>query len=256
MPQAISSRNLISHLAETVRKTPLNSDPFSHIQIDEVFPLAFYEEIMAAMPETRFYGELQHNDAKLPNGRSARRKLELSPAHLRRLPAAQRDLWTSVAEAFQSPEMEAAYREKFEGALRERFPGGLNQVQLHPIPLLIRDLGGYKISIHCDSFRKAVTTQYYLPSNRSQIHLGTSFHAQGNGGPIKIKTLEFAPNTGYAFAVTANSWHSVEKMTSADGERNSLMLIYYIDQGPVGELLNSMKRLALDARVLCTPRHD
>jgi hypothetical protein len=257
MPHSFSSKEIAEHIAGTVRKTPLGTSPFSHVLMDEFFPPEFYEQIMANMPETRFYGELQHEDARLANGRSARRKLELRPAHLRRLPDAQRKFWTAITEALLSPELEAAYREKFGASLMQagRFPEGFDKVKLHPAPMLIRDLGGYKISVHCDSFRKAVTTQYYLPSTRSQVHLGTTFHTRDmeTGEFIKVKSLEFAPNHGYAFAVTADSWHSVEQMTSADGERNSIMLIYYIDQGPVGELYNSAKRFGLDVRVLCAP---
>jgi hypothetical protein len=257
MPHTFSSKEIAAHLAESVRKTPLGTSPFSHMIMDEFFPPALYEQMMANMPETRFYGELQHEDARLPNGRSARRKLELRPAHLSRLPDAQRKFWTAITEALLSPELEAAYREKFGASLMQagRFPEGFDKIKLHPAPMLIRDLGGYKISVHCDSFRKAVTTQYYLPSTRSQIHLGTTFHTRDmeTGEFIKVKSLEFAPNHGYAFAVEAHSWHSVEQMTSADGERNSIMLIYYIDQGPVGELCNSAKRFGLDLRVLCAP---
>ncbi len=255
MTTTFSSKEIAAHLAESVRKTPLGTSPFSHIIMDEFFPPALYGQIIANMPETRFYGELQHEDARLPNGRSARRKLELRPAHLSRLPDAQRKFWTAITEALLSPELEAAYREKFGESLLQagRFPEGFDKIKLHPAPMLIRDLGGYKISVHCDSFRKAVTTQYYLPSNLSQVHLGTTFHTKdkATGAFTKVKSLKFAPKHGYAFAVTADSWHSVEQMTSADGERNSIMLIYYIDQGPVGEFFNSAKRLGLDLRVLC-----
>jgi hypothetical protein len=115
--------------------------------------------------------------------------------------------------------------------------------------MLLRDLGGYKISIHCDSFRKAITTQYYLPRDESQLHLGTTFHEKRRDGTFEeVTTLEFAPNTGYAFPVVADSWHSVRQMNQDDGERNSLMLIYYVDQGWLGENINRAKRFAEDVR--------
>src|SRR5438046_2285673 len=79
-------------------------------------------------------------------------------------------------------------------------------IKFHAIPILLRDLGGYKISIHCDSPRKAITTQYYLPADESQLHLGTTFHMQDECGFTKVRTLRFAPNTGYAFPVTDQSW--------------------------------------------------
>jgi len=251
MPDAVSAGEILNHLMETVRRTPLTPEPFGHLRLDAVFPPQCYAQIVANLPDTRYYGELNHSDARLPDGRSARRKLELRPAHLRRLPEPQRKIWGRIASALNAPELEAAYKERFATFLEERFQKKARDVRLHPAAMLLRDLGGYRISIHCDSFRKAITTQYYLPRDASQVHLGTTLHEKKpNGEFAEVKTLEFAPNTGYGFAVVADSWHSVRRMKSEDGERNSLMLIYYADQGWLGETFNRAKRFAQDLRAL------
>ena len=249
MSDSVSSEQVLNHLIKRVREVPLMADPFHHLRFETAFPLDCYAEIIANLPETRFYGELKHSDALLPNGRSARRKLELRPAHLRKLPGRQRKIWSAVASAFNAPELEAAYRERFSDALERRFHGSLRNLKLHPAAMLLRDLGGYKISIHCDTFRKAITTQYYLPRDASQLHLGTTLHKkEPEGGFTEATTLEFNPNSGYAFPVVAESWHSVRQMENDDGERNSLMLIYYVDQGWLGETVNRVKRFAQDLR--------
>jgi hypothetical protein len=249
MPDALSSEEILDHLLKAVRTAPLTGEPFDHLRLDEVFPPGCYAKIITNLPETRYYGELHHNDARLPNGRSARRKLELRPAHLRKLPEPQRKIWSAVASAFNAPELEAAYKERFSAALEQRFQRSARDLKLHPAGMLLRDLGGYKISIHCDTFRKAITTQYYLPRDASQLHLGTIFHEKNDDGTlVEVKTLEFAPNSGYGFPVVAESWHSVRQMSDDDGERNSLMLIYYADQGWLGESVNRAKRLAQDMR--------
>ena len=41
-------------------------------------------------------------------------------------------------------------------------------------------------------------------------------------------------------------------MKNEDGERNSLMLTYYADQGWLGESVNRAKRLAQDVRCVLT----
>ena len=81
---------------------------------------------------------------------------------------------------------------------------------------------------------------------------GTVLHTKDrvSGEFQKIRSLEFLPNTGYAFPVTAESWHSVEQMNDSDGERNSLMLIYYVRQGALGEAFVSLKRFLHDARYM------
>lgn len=221
-----------------------------------VFPDGVYEDLVNNLPETRFYGEIRHEDAILPDGTSARRKLELRPARLRRLPTRQREVLSAVASAFSSPVVEAAFRSAFRESLAKRFKDP-DAVKFKPAVMLLRDLGGYKISVHTDSFRKAITTQYYLPTDDSQIHLGTSLHTGEGEGHSKFKTLEFLPNTGYAFPVSSESWHSVKKMDSADRPRNSLMVIYYVHQGMVGEFINALKQLAQDLLTLCpSPRQE
>ena len=249
------ANDLRDHLVANVCSASLVTEPFDHLHLEPVFPPDFYPEMMANLPSTRYYGELNHRDARLPNGTSARRKLELRPAQLQRLPEPQRRLWSAVTAALTAPELEAAYRERFASALEQRFKVPPGRLQVHAAAMLLRDLGGYNISVHCDSFRKAITTQYYLPENESQLHLGTSFHNKNIDGTFaEAKTLEFAPNSGYAFPVVADSWHSVRQMKQADGERNSLMLIYYVDQGWLGENINRAKRFAEDMRyVLMRP---
>jgi hypothetical protein len=255
MSDAVSTRKILDHLIGVVRNAKLLTEPFGYLQFDSVFPPDDYAEIVANLPDTRYYGELHHSDALLPNGRSARRKLELRPAHLRKLPEPQRRIWTSIAAAFASSELEAAYKERFSAVLEARFQKPSRGLKLHPAAILLRDLGGYKISVHCDTSRKAITTQYYLPSDRSQLHLGTVFHEKKHdGGFVEAKTLEFAPNSGYAFAVVPDSWHSVRQMTNEDGVRDSLMLIYYLDQGWIGETVNHAKRFAQDLQ--CTLRRQ
>ena len=241
---------IAGHVASAIRSTNVDAVPFQHLELQGVFPPDFYREMLENLPETRQYGELQHADARLPNGRSARRKLELRAPRLRHLPARQREIWTAVSCALLSEEVRAAYCEKFATALDARFQGPHRAIKLHPAAMLLRDLGGYKISIHTDSPRKAITTQYYLPKSDSQTNLGTTFHSKMDGGFQEVRRMDFAPNTGYAFPVTADSWHGVGQMRDSDGERNTIMLIYYIDQGIVGELVNRAKQFAQDLLAL------
>ncbi|MCE9543521.1 MAG: DUF3876 domain-containing protein [Verrucomicrobia bacterium] len=239
------AKKIKDQLVSVVRSTPLKTLPFEHLEISKVFPDGVYDNLDKNLPETRFYGEIRHKDAILPDGTSARRKLELRPARLRSLPAQQREVLSAIASAFSSSEVEAAFRIAFRDSLNKRF-GDPETVKFKPAVMLLRDLGGYKISVHTDTFRKAITTQYYLPSDDSQIHLGTSLHAGEGEKYSKFKTLDFLPNTGYAFPVSPESWHSVQKMDSSDRPRNSLMVIYYVHQGMLGEFINALKQLAQD----------
>ena len=128
--------------------------------------------------------------------------------------------------------------------LERRFGRSIDTLSFYPVPMLLRDLRGYRIGIHGDAMRKAITVQLYLPRDDRQAHLGTLFH-EGRDGEAAQRTraLAFRPATGYAFPVMRHqSWHSVAQTTDADGERNSLMLTYYVQQGALDWLAQRLQR--------------
>ncbi len=231
-----------AHLAATVAVTPLDTDPFDHQVLRGVFPDTLYPQLLAMLPADRWYRELKHSDASLPDGRSARLQFPLVASNIARLPAAQRAFWTSIAAALKSAEVEAAYKDRFAAALERVSGRRLGAIRLRPYATLFRDLGGYKISIHPDSPRKAMTTQFYLPRDTSQAHLGTLFHRRGADGRFEqAKAMQFVPNSGYAFAVSPSSWHSVNPMRDGDLPRDSLMIIVNHDRGALIEGLRTLR---------------
>lgn len=230
------TERLARHLAGVVDRTPLDTVPFDHLVLDGPFPSDDYAALLAALPADSFYRELAHYDARLPDGRSARLQFPLVAANVRRLPARQRAFWEAVAHGVTDARVVAAFRRRFAGTLSAVTGRPAESIRLRPYATLFRDLGGYRISIHPDSPRKAITTQFYLPADESQLHLGTLFHSRAPDGTFDlVRAMRFAPNTGYGFAVTPSSFHSVSPMGPDDRPRNSLMVIVSYDRGPLVE---------------------
>lgn len=230
------------YLSERIRDTPLNTRPFGHLELVSPFDPALYPEILDNLPDSEMYRELRHNDALLPDGRSARLKFDLLPANIDRLPGSQKTFWHEMARQMKSSLVSSAYAHKFEDALKRAKGRPIEKIKINPFPVLFRDIAGYKITIHPDSARKAITTQFYLPGDESQTHLGTLFHERRPDGSFSEgKAMPFAPNSGYAFGVTPDSWHSVRPIRPGDKPRNSLMIIYYYDRGWVYETLKSTR---------------
>jgi hypothetical protein len=168
----------------------------------------------------------------------------LFPEHIMLLPADQRALWLDVSRALCARVLQDAFKQKFRAPLERRFGRSIDRLSFYPVPILLRDFPGYRIGIHGDSLSKAITAQFYLPRDDSQAHLGTVLH-QARSGPGVDRTtrLPFRPATGYAFPVVYHeSWHSVVQTGPADGERNSLMLTYYVQQQPHDWLAERLKR--------------
>ena len=226
---------------------PLQTKPFEHIYLRDLFTPAYYARLLAMLPATRLYRELRHRDAIRADGRSARRKFYLFPEHIMLLPAPQRAFWLSLSRQLRSRELQAAFKQRFQGALERRFGKPIGALSFYPVPILLRDLGGYRIGIHGDSLSKAITVQFYLPGDESQAHIGTCLHAGRDGeAAARIVRLPFLPASGYAFPVMRHeSWHSVAQTSEEDGERNSLMLTYYVQERAVDWVAERLKRLWL-----------
>jgi hypothetical protein len=209
----------------------LHVTPFHHVRLENVFPADLYREMLKNFPAAENFEALRHHDAMRDDGSSTRLIMPLEPKKLSRLPDEQRQVWTTVAAAVCSPELEAAFKRKFRTALEHRFWRAVERIPLRAKPILVRDLPGYRIRIHADVPTKAITVQFYLPSDASQSHLGTIFHTtKRKNGTDRPVAMQFLPASGYAFPVRRKkSWHSVPMTTEADGERRSIMLTYFVD---------------------------
>ena len=234
-------------MVEAVDRAELRTKPFDHIYMDGVLDPSTYDTLLAALPDREFYHDLKHQDAVRRDGSSTRLRMYLYPELVRRLPEQQQRAWMPVAQALCSPELELAFKRKFRRALEERFHKPVEKLGIYPIPILLRDQPGYRIGIHSDVKKKAITVQFYLPRNASQRHIGTIFHESNSGeGAERTTQMPFMPSSGYAFPVSlTKSWHSAATTTPEDGERVSMMVTYYVAENPLRRLYWKARRALL-----------
>ena len=89
-----------------------------------------------------------------------------------------------------------------------------------------------------------MTIQLYLPKDRSVEHVGTVFHRRTDDHEFeRALQMSFSPNTGYAFAVGEDTYHSVDTVGPEVTTRDSILLTYFVDQTPLQKLRNRGKRL-------------
>ena len=130
--------------------------------------------------------------------------------------------------------------ERFRPALRERF-GPDTGPRIETDARLVRDFTNYAISPHTDSPRKLVSLLFYLPQDDRKRHLGTSiyvpkqpdFQCPGTGHhPFeqfnKVATMEYRPNTLFAFVKTERAFHGVDPIADADVVRDLLLYNIYV----------------------------
>ncbi|HET9651776.1 MAG TPA: hypothetical protein VFP36_06280 [Usitatibacter sp.] len=237
---------IIGHLVESIGLAAASPDPFHHLHLREVFPADVYAAMVQALPSPQAYRPMsgRAREARRPDGVPTRTKLHLLPEFIRGLVPSQRAIWEPVGRALCSEPVRDAFTRRLSPGLQKRFGTQHARVRMYPIPMLIRDVTGYRIGIHPDTRHKGMTIQLFLPRDESIRHAGTAFHRRGaDGGYEKVRQMPFLPNTGYAFAVGSDTYHSLDVLGPEIATRDSILLTYYVDHTPWQRVSNRVKRL-------------
>ena len=243
--QTITAEKLAEFVVKSVEAARAVEGPFYHLEFDRVFPEDVYKSMLAALPVYADYrpmhGRSKKRDAM---GASTRVKIDLFPEYIRHLPSAKRTVWNVVGKALCSEPVKNAFRRRLAPAMERRFGPGSAKVGMFPIPILTRDIPGYKIPPHTDTHWKGITVQLYLPPDEAHTNIGTIFHEELPGGGLtKTMQMRFAPNSGYAFAVDKDTWHSADPVGPEVTTRDSILLTYFVDSGLLRILRNRGKRV-------------
>jgi hypothetical protein len=220
--------------------------PFYHLQLERVFPDDIYASMLAAMPQASDYRPLygQNQCNVLEDGTHTRVKIDLFPEYIRHLPPEKRVVWDIVGRALCSEAVKAAFVRALAPALARRFGPDYANVGMYPIAILTRDVPGYKIDPHTDTRWKGITVQLFLPRDALHPDIGTIFHEKLPDGSLPKRTqMKFVPNSGYAFAVGENTWHSADRVGPEVTTRDSILHTYFVDAGLLRVLRNRGKRI-------------
>ena len=246
MADRVAVKKLIDAIVVNVRAGRATDKPFYHLEFERVFPEDVYRSMVDALPVAADYRPLPgRNGGNLrEDGTSTRVKIDLFPEYIRHLPQPKRALWDLVGRALTSGEVQAAFVEALAPGLDRRFGAVFRDIGMYPIPVLTRDIPGYRITPHTDTSWKGITVQLYLPRDANATHIGTIFHDRLPDGSLsKATKMKFAPNSGYAFAVGDNTWHSADPVDNSVETRDSILLTYFVDAGLLRFLRNRGKRV-------------
>jgi hypothetical protein len=240
------SGQLTAAIVANIERARAVDRPFFHLELDRVFPDGIYARMIAAMPDAAEYRPLpgRDNDNIRPDGSSTRVKIDLFPEYVRHITAGKQAVWDVVGRALCAAEVQGAFMRRLAPGLKRRFGKAFARVGMYPIPVLTRDMPGYRIAPHTDTHWKGITVQLYLPRDASAAHVGTFLHDRlPDGSLLKAAQMKFAPNSGYAFAVGDDTWHSADPVGTEVETRDSILLTYFVDAGPLMIMRNRGKRV-------------
>jgi hypothetical protein len=237
---------LIDSVVANIEAARAADKPFFHLEFDRVFPDDVYAAMVDQMPNSADYRPLPgRNKGNIrEDGSSTRVKIDLFPEYTRHLPEPKRAVWDLVGRALCSAGVQAAFMRRLAPGLERRFGKDFAATGMYPIPVLTRDIPGYRITPHTDTQWKGITVQLYLPRDDNNTHIGTIFHDRAPDGSLpKATQMKFARNSGYAFAVGDDTWHSADPVGSEVETRDSILLTYFVDAGLLRFLRNRGKRV-------------
>jgi hypothetical protein len=237
---------LAQYVTRSIEAARFETHPFEHLVFDHVLPDDLYPALLEAMPAASDYRPMSGRSKTLDaqDGTHTRVKIDLFPEYVRHLPPQQRELWAMVGGALRSEQVKQAFVRRLAPGLARRFGPDFANVGMWSIPILTRDVPGYRIPPHTDTHWKGITVQIYLPPHDRWADVGTIFHKRLPDGSLpKTRQMQFAPNSGYAFAVADDTWHSADPVGSHVTSRDSILLTYFVDAGLLRMVRNRGKRL-------------
>jgi len=236
----------IEHVVGAIDAAVERREPFHYLQFSGFLPADMYSTVLDSMPAMGDYGAMSGRAglARTPEGGSARTKIDLFPECVKHLPPEKAAVWARVGEALRSSQVQEAFARRLAPGLERRFGPRYGAVKLYAIPTLLRDVPGYRIGVHSDTHWKGMTVQIYLPRDGSVGHVGTVFHSRNPDASYKEAVrMPFSPNTGYAFVVASDSYHSVDRLGAEVRTRDSILLNYFVDDTWLQVARNRCKRL-------------
>ena len=225
------------HLTNRIANAPINTIPYPHCYIRQVFPPDFYAEMQRHLPDPQ--AMIPISEARGAKGYKERFVLELKSERLSALPELKKNFWSGVMEWMLSKRLQELMLEKFGSFIPPRFRDN-PAFEFYADAMLIQDITDYKIGPHCDAPGKVVTMLFYLPADDSQTHLGTSIYVPKDPGfrcPTgvhhppdgfdRVATMPFLPNSLFTFARSDTSFHGVEQVGDPDCRRWLLLFTIY-----------------------------
>ncbi len=159
MRQSWSVNSLADFVANSVQNAHADDGPFYHLRFDRVFPDDFYAKMLEAMPVAEDYRAMSGKSkmgSSRPDGKPTRAKIDLFPEYTRHFPPKKRAIWDVAGRVLRSKGLEKAFMERLAPGLERRFGVNFANVGMYPVPILTRDIPGYRIFKHTDSLWKGV----------------------------------------------------------------------------------------------------
>jgi len=229
------------HVHYRIANAPVRAYPFPHFYVEGVFPAEFYATLRQRLPGQDGYTRIDETGTVSKGAYPERFVCSLADLEEQEARArSDTSFWADFSSWLLGDAFAELILARFRPFFADRF-GQNVEPRIEFEARLVRDLTNYAISPHTDSPRKLVSLLFYLPQDDSMRHLGTSlyapkdpaFRSEGTGHhPFeifkKITTMEYRPNTLFAFFKTDRAFHGVDRISDTNVVRDLLLYNIYV----------------------------
>ena len=227
--------------------TPINSFPFPHLYVQDIFSDIFYSQIQKNLPAQNLMTSLPELYPEQPGFKNYKDRYVMDfnkDESINKIEKKKQDFWRAIRKTFIKGEVANLLRSKFQHYLNMRFKL-ISDVKFDVEMLLINDKKNYSLGPHTDHPRKVISLLLYLPKDLSQKEDGTSIYIAKDPDFIsshkeyghfnkdlfhKVITMPFIPNSAFCFIKTNNSFHGAEKLEVEDTDRWLLLFDIFLDK--------------------------
>jgi len=242
----MSSSDVDLHVQYRIANAPMLEFPYPHIYVRDIFPQDFYARLRANLPSEAHLRTLRSMGRVADDYPDTRLVMPLRHEHTAKLEPAQRAFWEELMGWMLGPRFGQLMIAKFALYLQHRF-NDLRAQRFGDEALVVRDRTTYSLPPHTDAQDKVLSFLFYLPPDASIAPLGTSLYAPKEPGftcqggmryPFehfrRVHTMEYLPNTLFAFMKTNDSFHGVEPITQPAVQRDLLLYDIKVQQTQQG----------------------
>jgi len=229
------SKDVDLHVQYRIANAPMLEFPYPHLYVRDVFPEDYYAQLRANLPSSPQFRTLNSLGRVTEDYPEARLVVPLTREHTEGLEPERRAFWQELGGWMLGQAFGQLMIAKFGAYLQHRFKD-LRAQSFYDEALIVRDRTQYVLGPHTDATSKVLSFLFYLPPDASMAHLGTSLYVPRKpgftcpGGPHhdfelfrRMHTMEYLPNTLFAFMKTPDSFHGVEPITQSDVQRDLLL---------------------------------
>ena len=214
----------------------MREHPYAHVYVEDVFPADFYRRLRENWPDASSLISIADTGRVPKDAYRERFVMPFTPAEVAKLNDARQPFWQEFADWLLTERFMTAMIDKFQPYVKARFGDDIYRCGFAADSLIVRDTTNFNIGPHTDAPHRLLSMLFYCPDDASLSHLGTSVYVPRDpqfvcgGGPHhphrlfhKVKTMEYKPNTLFAFVKSDRSFHGVEPIGDPDVLRDILL---------------------------------